>query len=157
QAGWQFLMRAIAQHGKDGAYQKLTHYGDDFMHDDELAWAACELFIATGDSAYHKKVKEWLKPDDPDARRWGWWRLYESYGRAIRSYAFAARTGRIARDQLDAELLRKCEAELLDGAADQLQWATESAYGTSFPTETKRFGAGGWYFSLDQAFDLAVA
>ena len=47
--GWAFLDRAIAKYGKDGAYQKITHYGDDFMHDDELAWAACEMFLATGD------------------------------------------------------------------------------------------------------------
>jgi hypothetical protein len=43
------------------------------------------------------------------------------------------------------------------GAEDQLRWAQQSAYGTSFPTETKRFRAGGWYFSMDQAFDLAVS
>jgi hypothetical protein len=49
--GWAFLEQAIARHGRDGAYQKLTHYGDDFMHDDELAWAACELYLATGESA----------------------------------------------------------------------------------------------------------
>ncbi|HTD88929.1 MAG TPA: glycoside hydrolase family 9 protein, partial [Candidatus Binatia bacterium] len=35
--GWQFLMNAIAKYGKDGAYQKITHYGNEFMHDDELA------------------------------------------------------------------------------------------------------------------------
>ena len=34
--------RVLAAHGRDGAYQKLTHYGDVFMHDDELAWAAAE-------------------------------------------------------------------------------------------------------------------
>src|SRR4029434_8417767 len=29
--GWAFLETAIAKHGKDGAYQKLSHYGDEFM------------------------------------------------------------------------------------------------------------------------------
>ncbi|HZI31876.1 MAG TPA: hypothetical protein VFF11_06020, partial [Candidatus Binatia bacterium] len=33
----------------------------------------------------------------------------------------------------------------------------QSAYGTSFPTATKQVRGGGWYFSMDQAFDLAVA
>jgi hypothetical protein len=28
-AGWDFLERAIARYGNDGAYQKLTHYGDE--------------------------------------------------------------------------------------------------------------------------------
>ena len=155
--GWQFLSAALAKYGHDGAYQKLTHYGDDFMHDDELAWAACELFLATGEDAYQQKLIAWLNPADPATRRWGWWRLYESYGRAIRSYVFGARTGRIPLDRLNPLFLSRCEAELLAGANDQLRWAQQSAYGTSFPTETKHVGGGGWYFSLDQAFDLAVA
>jgi hypothetical protein len=154
---WQFLMAALAKYGRDGAYQKLTHYGDEFMHDDELAWAACELFLATGEDAYQQKLIAWLNPSDPATRRWGWWRLYESYGRAIRSYVFGARTGRIPLDRLNPLYLSRCEAELLAAANDQLRWAQQSAYGTSFPTETKHVGGGGWYFSLDQAFDLAVA
>jgi hypothetical protein len=92
---WSFLQGAITRHGRDGAYQKITHYGDDFMHDDELAWAACELFLATGDASFHQKFVTSFDPADPATRRWGWWRLYESYGRAIRSYAFAAKTGRM--------------------------------------------------------------
>src|SRR5262249_34402361 len=59
--------------------------------------------------------------------------------------------------RLNPLYLSRCEAELLAGANDQLRWAQQSAYGTSFPTETKHVGGGGWYFSLDQAFDLAVA
>jgi glycosyl hydrolase family 9/cellulase-like Ig domain-containing protein len=155
--GWAFLEQAIAKHGRNGAYQKLTHYGDDFTHDDELAWAACELFLATGDDALQQRFIGSFRPDDPAVRRWGWWRLYESYGRAMRSYAFAARTGRVPAERLDASFLKACEDELRAAADDQLRWAQESAYGTSFPTETKRFRAGGWYFSMDQAFDLAVA
>jgi len=148
---------ALAKYGRDGAYQKLTHYGDDFMHDDELAWAACELFLATGEDAYYQKLVAWLNPSDPAIRRWGWWRMYESYGRAIRSYVFGARTGRVPLERLNPIFLSRCEAELMAAANDQLRWAQQSAYGTSFPTETKRVGGGGWYFSLDQAFDLAVA
>src|SRR5205807_8392296 len=97
---WSFLEQAIGKYGKAGAYQKITHYGDEFMHDDELAWAACEMFLATGESAYHKKLQEWLNPSDPAIRKWGWWRLFESYGNAIRSYAFAAKAGKMKREQL---------------------------------------------------------
>src|SRR5205823_3382333 len=107
--GWDFLERAIAKYGRDGAYQKITHYGDDFMHDDEIAWAACELFLATGDLGFHKRLIASFDPADPDTRRWGWWRLYESYGRAIRSYAFATKSGRLKREQLDQSFLRRCE------------------------------------------------
>ena len=59
-------------------------------------------------------------------------------------------------EQLDRPFLRACEAEVVSAADDQLRWSQQSAYGTSFPTETKRYRGGGWYFSLDQAFDLAV-
>src|SRR6185503_12267461 len=111
--GWQFLINAINRYGKDGAYQKITTYGDDFMHDDELAWAACEMFLATGNAAYHQKLKEWFpNPNDPATYRWGWWRLSSGYGNAIRSYAFAARSGRLTAGQLDAAFLAKCEAEI---------------------------------------------
>ena len=155
--GWAFLDRAIAKYGRDGAYQKITHYGNEFRHDDELAWAACEMFRATGETAYHLKLLEWLKPDDPNTRRWGWQRLYEAYGCAIRSYAFGARTGRLKQEQLDPMLLNQCETEIAAAGEDQLRRARQSAYGTSFPEETKRVLTAGWYFSLDAAFDLAVA
>ncbi|EEF63237.1 glycoside hydrolase family 9 protein [Pedosphaera parvula] len=156
-AGWNFLQRGIAKYGKDGAYQKITHYGNEFMHDDELAWAAVEMFLATGDSAYEKLIGEWFHPASEETRKWGWWRLYEAYGCATRSYAFAAKSGRIKRERLDPALLSKCEEELIAAAQDQLDRAEESAYGTSLPKETKQSRSAGWYFSGDAAFDLAVA
>lgn len=155
--GWEFLQRAIAKYGKDGAYQKITHYGDEFMHDDELAWAACELYLATGEANYQQTLMEWFNPDDPNTRRWGWWRLYDAYGCAIRSYAFGARSGRLKREQLNPMFLEQCENEIAADGQDQLRRAEQSAYGTSFPEETKRAQTAGWYFSSDAAFDLAVA
>lgn len=155
--GWKFLDQAIAKFGKDGAYQKITHYGDEFMHDDELAWAACELYLATGEKSYDAKLAEWLKPADPETRKWNWLRLYDSYGNAIRSYAFAAKAGKMKREQLSPALLRECENEIVGACEDQLRRAQQSAYGTSFPEETKRVRSAGWYFSGDAAFDLAVA
>lgn len=155
--GWTFLAKAIARYGKDGAYQKLTHYGDEFGHDDELAWAACALFAATGEREFDQRVHAWLNPSDPDTRRWGWWRLCESYGRAIRSYAFAARSGRLERKQLDPLLLARCEDEIVACAHDWLDASLESAYGLALPAATKRVLGAGWFFPLDKAFDLATA
>jgi hypothetical protein len=155
--GWAFLDRAIAKYGKDGAYQKITHYGDQFMHDDELAWAACELFLATGEPIYQEKLLAWLYPADPATRRWGWWRLYDSYGCAVRSYAFAVQAGKARPEQLNRMLLEECQGEIAAAGQDQLNRARHSAYGTSFPEETKHVLAAGWYFSSDAAFDLAVA
>ena len=41
------------------------------------------------------------------------------------------------RDQLDTALLSDCENEIIATADDQLRRSKESAYGTSFPSETK--------------------
>jgi hypothetical protein len=155
--GWDFLQRAIAKYGKDGAYQKITHYGDEYMHDDELAWAACELFLATGEDKFQQQLAQWLDPSNPDIRKWGWWRLFDAYGCAIRSYAFGAKAGKIAREKQHPLLLEQCENEIIAAGEDQLRRAGQSAYGTSFPEETKRARSAGWYFSSDAAFDLAVA
>jgi hypothetical protein len=158
QLGWKFLLEAIARHGKAGAYQKLTHYGDTFRHDDELAWAACEMFVATGDAAYRDKLFEWYPdPTAGSTHFWGWWRAAFAYGNALRSYAFAARSGRLREDQLDAVYLAKCAGELRRAGDDATRWSQQNAYGTSFPDATKRQLAGGWYFSSDQAFDITVA
>jgi hypothetical protein len=156
--GWQFLLNAIAAHGKDGAYQKITFYGDNFMHDDELAWAACELFVATGEAQYQQKLFEWFPdPSDSVTFRWGWWRMSECWGNAIRSYAFAVRSGRLVANQLDAAYLAKCETQIVAAGDDALRWSNQNAYATSFPEETKHVQSAGWYFSLDQASDMAVA
>jgi hypothetical protein len=155
--GWKFLERARAKYGQDGAYQKITHYGDDSEDKDELAWAACELFLATGDKAFDDHLAEWLHPSDPATRFWGWWRMYACWGNATRDYAFAARSGRMKREQLNPTLLADCENEIIATADDQLQRSKQSAYGTSFPSETKATRTAGWYFSGDAAFELAVA
>ncbi|HTL67270.1 MAG TPA: glycoside hydrolase family 9 protein [Lacunisphaera sp.] len=154
--GWKFLTDAIAKYGKAGAYQKITHYGDDFTHDDELAWAAAAMFAATGDASIHATLKSWFDPASPDTWRWGWWHCYMGYGNAVRTYAFAARSGRLAASQLDAAYLAKCEAEVRAAADDAVRWSQQSAYGTSFPDATKRVRGAGWYFSGAQAFDVAV-
>ena len=156
--GWAFLSGAIALHGRAGAYQKITFYGDRFTHDDELAWAACELFLATGDARYQQKLLEWFPdPADPATFRWGWGRMADSWGNAIRSYAFAARSGRLPAAALDPRFLRLCEGQILAAADDALDRSRKNAYATPFPLETKAFNGGGWYFSMDQASDMAVA
>lgn len=154
--GWEFLTAALARFGPKGAYQRITHYGDTHQHDDELAWAAAELFLATGEQAVHDRFRAWCRPSDAAQRRWGWWRLNESWGNAIRSYGFAARI-RGGRPRLDPTLEQACLREIEAAGRDALRWSEENAYGTSLPAETKRMRGGGWHFSLDRAFDLAVA
>lgn len=155
--GWQFLMAAFNRLGPQGSYQRFTHYGDNHGHDDELAWAAAELYLATGEEEFHRKFLLWCDPGSDRTRRWGWWRLSECWGNAIRSYAFGARSGRLGVARLKADLLAKCEREIEAAGRDALRNSDDSAYGTSFPVQTKRMRGGGWYFSLDQGFDLVVA
>lgn len=156
--GWKFLMDAVAKHGKAGAYQKITFYGDRYTHDDEFAWAACELFLATGDREFERRLFEWFpNPADRSTFRWGWWRMSECWGNAIRSYAFAARSGRLPSSALDTSYLAACERQVVAAGDDALEWSQENAYATPFPPATKAVNGAGWYFSLDQASDMAVA
>jgi len=156
-AGWKFLTNAITKYGKDGSYQKITHYGNEFMHDDELAWAAAAMFAATGDPAFQAQLIQWYDPADPQTRRWTWWRLFEGYGCAARTFAFAPRNGRLTADKLDPAYRAKIEAEIIAAADDVARFAQENAYGTSFPDPDKAQQNAGWYFSTERAFDVAVA
>jgi len=157
QAGWDFLQKALAKHGRDGSYQQVTHYGVEFIHDDELAWAATEIYLATGNQQAHQQLLANFDPSNRDTKRWSWWGMFEAYGNTIRSYTFAARSGRVGADKLNAEYLRKCEQEARTTGMDQARWSQESAYGISFPDASKRHRNAGWFFALDRAFDSAVA
>jgi hypothetical protein len=158
QLGWQFLAQAIAKHGKAGAYQKITFYSDDWTHDDELAWAAAAMFVATGNTAYQTQLLQWFpNPADSSTFRWGWWRMSEGWGNAIRTYAFAARSGRLPASALNANYLAACQAQVVAAGDDAVTWSQDSAYASPFPPATKAVLGGGWYFSLDQASDMAVA
>jgi len=158
QLGWRFLTNAIAQHGLAGAYQKIQHFGDDFTDRDELAWAACELFLATGDSRYQQKLFEWFpSPTDPSTFRYGSLRMFAEYGNVIRDYAFSVKSGRMASTQIQSNYLAQCINVITNCGDDTLTWSRDNAYGTSFPDLTKNYRGGGWYFSLEQAFDIVVA
>ena len=156
--GWQFLMAAINAHGKAGSYQKLTFYGDDWTHDDELAWAAAAMYAATGDTQYQTQLFAWFPdPSDSSTFRWGWWQMAESWGNAIRDYAFAVPSGRRQTSDMNATYLAKCQSQVVQAGDNAAAYSQASAYGTPFPPATKAVLGGGWYFSLDQAADMAVA
>ena len=158
QLGWQFLTNAIALHGLDGAYQKIQQFGDIFADRDELGWAACEMFLATGSPQYQQKLFEWFPdPADYPTFRWGWIRMYGCYGNAARDYAFAARNGRLTAGQLDTNYLARCINVITNCGQDNLAWSRDNAYGSSFANLNKAYNSGGWYFSSVQAFDMVVA
>jgi hypothetical protein len=157
QNGWNFLMNAIAKYGKNGAYQQITPYGDVFMHDDELAWAACEMYVATGNPTYQTTLESWYNPSDPATLRWTWWRLFEGYGAAARDYAFAVQSGRLQASQMDPVYLAECNTQIIDAGNDALTRSQQCAYGSAFDSESKRAMTAGWFFSSDRGFDMTVA
>jgi hypothetical protein len=157
-SGWRFLTNAIARFGFNGSYQKIQHFDDDFTHRDELSWAACELFVATGDPQYQSNLFAWFP--DPTANstfRFGWQRMYASYGNAIRDYAFAVNSGRLTSGQINSGYLAKCINVITNSGNDVLAWSHDNAYGTSFPDITKAYRGAGWYFGPEQAFEMVVA
>ena len=156
-AGWRFLRQAWSAHGRTGAYQRVSHYGDVFEDRDEIAWAAAELFLATGSAEAHQELLSSFDPTAPSTRRWGWMRLFEGYGCATRSYAFAVASGRATEKKLDAAFLRKAQSEIRSAAEQVLEDLRDNAYATPFPRQNKRFRNAGWYFSSVAAFDLLPA
>ncbi len=115
-AGWTFLTNAIAKYGKAGAYQKITHYGDDFTHDDELAWAATAMFVATGDASNRPRtMKSCCEPRRPRHRALGAGE-HCSISPTVTSLRLLRLRGPqrppAAKRQLDATFLAKCEAEV---------------------------------------------
>lgn len=155
--GMRFLENALNRYGQDGAYQKITHYGDQYMHDDELSWAYAEMFLATGEEKYHQKLIDSFDPNDRETMHWKWVRLYKAYGCVIRSYLFAEKSGRVSNGVLDAAYYDKCELELITRADQLITWADDNSYGTSFPEPSKRFFNGSYYMPMESMFDLATA
>ncbi len=155
--GWRFLERAWAGHGRRGAYQRVTHYGDTFQDADEVAWAAVELLLATGEETYQNRLLAEFDPVDRRTYEYGWRRLFEGYGNAVRSCALAPRTGRPGASRVDPDFLRRCREELLGHAADLARFSRGHAYGVSLHTEYKRHRTAGWHFAHEYLFDLAAA
>lgn len=156
--GWGFLEAAWRQHGRAASYQRVTHYGDQFGAEDEIVWAAMELWLATGEERFARVVRDGFDPlEHRRTRRWEWVPLTEGFGNATRSCALAPRTGRPFAARLDKGLQDRCRKEL-DQVGDELaSWSLASAWRTSFPLENKRFRSAAWYFSPEQAFDLETS
>lgn len=150
--GWNFLEQARQTYAQGSAYQKITHYGDRFQDRDECAWAAAELLLASGEASYASYLTEHFRPQDPATRFWGWMRLCEGYGCALRQLALAQPL-----PQLTPEYQQAVRSEVLGWADDLTEASRGCAYGLALPFPSKRAVRAGWFFATDQAFDLLVA
>ena len=156
--GYEFLKRAIAEHGFDGSYQAISHYGNYSGHRDELCFAAAGMFAATGDKAFERDLQSWW-PDPLDGRdrKWGWFPLYEAYGSAARVYAFAEAPGFLPAGSADPAYMGKMRAALRNAADTWLKLSDANAYGLPFSLASKRQKRAGWFWAMDSAMDVATA
>ncbi len=152
--GWAFLTNAYAQYGQDGASQQVK--GSYYGQKDNLAWAYAELYLATTNQMFHNLLRAYYTPGDPNTCHWSWWHMDLGYGRAVRAYAFAAKNGRVDASLLDPAYLALCNQEITNWSETVTEYAQQSAYGSSFPWESKHMNASGWYFSSGEAFDIAT-
>lgn len=178
QAGWNFLQAAktaypVTSTRPYGPYQKITFYGDAFQDRDEYAWAACEMYLATGQSTFHTELQATFgDPWDIAGTYYDQWApLFEGFGRAARSYAFATQSGRVAQQglTLDTGYLNKCRDRIttphyfahgpLANGGIATNWAGDDGFGTPLPLETKRlWNLGFSYFqSMERGAEIAAA
>ena len=155
--GWKFLEAAWARYGRRGAYQRVMHYGEVFEDRDEMVWAAMEMLLATGRSEFGTFLRDAFDPGSREIRYYGWIRMFEGYGNAIRSCALASQSGRPGAARLDPSLQARCRAELLGHASDLIRFSEDHAYGVSLHPEYKRHRTAGWHFTHAYLFDLAAA
>lgn len=166
QAGWEFLATSIDANNDgnvtsaeiDSSYQKLAFYGDAFGAQDELAYAAAALFAATGVSAYEGFLKQ-LAPDpsSPSLLTQNYLQLWEGWGSAFRTYAFAARSGRLESGQMDAAYLSQVEAELTSAGDEVVVRSGQSTYGIALDENPKKFLNPSYVFGNNASFDALVA
>ena len=153
-SGYAFLTNAFATYGHAGASQHMgqSYYGQE----DNVAWAYCELYLATTNQCFHNLLMNSFTPASAADAHWTWEHMDQGYGRAIRSYAFAEKTGRVPAGTLNPAWLALCNSEITNWTANETIYASQSAYGTSFPWQSKHMNAAGWFFSSSQAFDIAT-
>jgi hypothetical protein len=129
------------------------HYGQLFEDKDELVWALVELYLLTGEDSFQSQLIKRLEPEQKALRHWGWLPAHEGWGCAARSYILSKTPAR-PRDPNWQTLLRQ---ELLAAGDLWLNASRSSAYGSTFPRESKRHQTAGWFFPHDGSFDLVVA
>lgn len=155
--GWLFLLEALDKYGWRGSYQAVRGCGEEFANDDELIWAAVEVFLAFNDEYAHNIVLENFDPTDKNTMRDRWEKMSDGYGCAIRSYAFAEMTGRAEGRTLNEKLLGKCREQVTLRADELAEWSAGNAYGLSFPFPYKRSMNAADFSPEEAMFDLASA
>lgn len=166
--GWNALMLLFEQYGYQGAFQKIWHYGCTYgFQDDDMAWAAIELYLATGDEQYHNWVLTNStvvtgSPWDPTNKafwKWNWWPNIESSGNAAHSYCLAEKTGRIAQNPtiaLNSILESRCRTANLYSADYRLANVEGSAYGEGLAKDFKTNVDIQWFVAGWHNFDLCI-
>jgi hypothetical protein len=128
------------------------HYGEVFEDRDEKTWALVELYLFSGDTVYQKALADLWPTEPKEVRRWGWLPCHEGYGAAARSFALSR-----AAFPRDPQLLDLARSEIRAAGELWVEASESSAYGSTFPNQSKRFMTAGWFFPHDASLDLIAA
>jgi len=133
---------------KNTRFVQTFHYGAIYEDRDERAWAAMELWAATGKQAYHDKFLQF----DITEKRWGWMPLVEGLGSAVLSYVL------LPPEMTDAVMRQRCLDELTKACDTFVTDSSDNPYRLSMAQETIKHGRYGWLFPGDSyGFPLLIA
>lgn len=118
---WKYVKANPQQYFKNPEGIVTGEYGDTNTTD-ELYWAACELFKATGKAEYNDYVKEACKSAIPEGLGWLNVGTYGSY-----AYLTAEKADKDIADTIKAALVKSCDA--------LLKQAKNDGYGISIGTD----------------------
>lgn len=163
---WDYLQAVFAASGRNSTYQKVYFYSDENGHDDNMAWAATELYLATKEAKYHtdlltttlKTTNTTFDPNDTNLMVFGWQQMGEEVGCAARSYGLAVQMGKATTGDLNAAYSAKCMRAITGCAAWRQRAVAISAYGNGTNLEDKSYGRGSaaWWISPSQTCDLMI-
>jgi endoglucanase len=138
---WQFLEANPGQ-------LDFFHYGRSHGSADERAWAAMELYAATGTSPYRDYVmaNHW-----PEGNQWGWVKTHMGWGQADHACAF------LQRPDFDPAMKARCVAAIVDAGDFHVAGSAARSYRLSMADNPIDYGQYGWFFPQLQIYQLLMA
>jgi hypothetical protein len=156
--GFAFLQKAREQWGDEGSYQAISHYGQFAGPQDEWAYAAAALWLATGEEEFASEVmRVWPDPQGGADARWGWWPLFESFGNTARLLALDPGVTEAKTPPEWETYVGAMRDRLRHAAGVWMELSRQNAFGLPLSLASKRNARAGWFWAMDPAVDLMAA